>query len=126
MTDNEGFREIFGDPGVFRVEPKPNPRLGAYAFPGLHQLEDWDEPPPLDDELIIGEEFVTYLLYEPNCDISAISLVARDGFIDITIGGTTVRKACCVRVDAERADFERASGVVSVKLRRICDRDGEA
>lgn len=126
MTDNEGIREIFGDPKAFRVEPKPNPRLGAHAFLGLYQLEDWDAPPPLDDELIVGEDYVTYLLYEPNCDLTTLSVSAHEGYLEVTVGATTVRKEIGFRVDCERADFESSGGVVSIKLRRICPRDGEA
>jgi hypothetical protein len=125
LTDKEGFREIFGDPAVFRVEPRPNPRLGSYAFLGLYQLESWDAPPPLDDELIIGEEFVTYLLYEPNCDMTTLSVSAHEGYLEVTVGATTVRKEIGFRVDCERADFESSGGIVSIKLRRISSRDGD-
>jgi hypothetical protein len=126
LTDKEGIREIFGDPVAFRAEPRPNPRLGSYAFPGLYQLEDWDSPPPLDDELIVGEDYVTYLLYEPNCDLKTLSVSAHEGCLEVTVGAVTIRKAISFRVDCERADFESSGGVVSIKLRRVNPRDGDA
>ena len=125
MTELEGFREIYGDQWTFKVAPEPPPRLGNYAFHGLDQIEEV-EPSELDDELIIGEEFVTYLLYKPDCVPESFSLVAHEGYIEIVAGEMTVKKNLEVKVDSEVPEVEYGGGVLSVKLRRILGRDGVA
>lgn len=125
MTDRDGFDEVFRDLSTFAGGTDSSGKLDDSAFGEMRQLEGCAAP-LVDDELIVGEDFVTYLLYTPDFDLASFSLVSRDGDIEVTAGASTFRRTLDARVDAEDASAEYRNGVLSVKLRRIVEHDGGA
>lgn len=125
MSDDEEIDEVFGDLAAFAGAIPPDPKLDGSAFGAVRQLEG-PFTPFVDDELILGEDYVTYLLFASGLDADGFSLVTRDREIEVTTGDLKIRRALGVRVDVDDAEAECRNGVLSIRLRRICERDGGA
>ncbi len=125
MSDDEDFDEVFGDLSAFVGVVTPDPKVDDSAFGGIHQIEDGGSP-LVDDELILGDDFVTYIINLPGRALEGFTLVAGESEIELTSGDFRVRKRLGVRVDGDDAITEYRNGVLSVRLRRLDERDGGA
>jgi HSP20 family molecular chaperone IbpA len=122
MSDREGIDEVFRDLATFTGESLADPKLDDSAFGGMDQLE-CDTEPPVDDELILSEDYVTYIAYSAECDMENFSVSTVGSDIEVTAGDFKVRRLLLVRVDEEYVTAEYRNGVLSVRLRRIVERD---
>jgi hypothetical protein len=129
LTDRDGFVEVFEDLPKFvaalsraRSDPVRGPMGDDRIFGRLTQLEPYVST-ELNDELIIGDDYVTYLIYSPVCDPSELLVFSRDGGIEVRAGELTTWKPLQVPVDGEDAEAELRNGVLSVKLRILEDRE---
>jgi HSP20 family molecular chaperone IbpA len=125
LNEDEGFDEVFRDLSAFVGEILPDPKVDGSAFGDIRQIEDEDVP-SIDDELILGDEYVTYIVHLPGSDLEGFALVVGEREIELTAGDFRVRKVLGVRVDSDPVEAEHKNGVLSVKLRRLDDRDGGA
>lgn len=125
MSEDEGFDEVFRDLSAFVGAILPGQKVEDSAFGDIRQLEI-DSAVLIDDELILGDEYVTYIVHLPGSDLEGFSVVAGEREIELTLGDYKFRKELGVRVDSNNVGTERRNGILSVKLRRLDDRDGGA
>ena len=76
----------------------------------------------LDDEVIIGEDYVTYLVYSAWGGLEGLSVVALEDALEVTGGGRTLRRALGARVLEEDGRTDLRNGVLSLRLRRAAER----
>ncbi len=122
MSDREGIDEVFRDLAAFAGVLPADPKFDGAVFGEMDQLEE-DAAPPVDDELILAEDYVTYIAYCEGCDMERFSVSTVGSDIEVTAGDFRVRRLLLVRVDEEDVTAEYRNGVLSVRLRRIVERD---
>jgi hypothetical protein len=127
-VSEDSFDDVFGDLASFARKPGAPVGLPAEAFGALGSAEEGegggDEDADLDDEVIVGEEYVTYLVYSARSGLERLSVVVLEDALEVTGGGRTLRRALGARVLDEDGRADLRNGVLSLRLRRVAERDG--
>ncbi|MDA4122849.1 MAG: hypothetical protein OK456_06690 [Thaumarchaeota archaeon] len=114
---DDDFDEVFRDFRRFvRREPDSTP-IDEAVFVDIPQLEG-PETNGLDDELILGTDDVTYLLFAADHEPEDFIVSAEEDELVVKTPGFTVRKLLEVKVDPDETDSSYRNGVFSVKLKR--------
>jgi HSP20 family molecular chaperone IbpA len=125
LSEDEDFDEVFRDLSAFVGAILPSKKVEDSAFGDIRQLEN-DSAAFIDDELILGDAYVTYIIHLPGSDLEGFSVVTGEREIELTLGDYKVKKELGVRVDGDDVSAECRNGVLSVRLKRLDDRDGGA
>ena len=122
MSDPDDIDEVFHGLGALgESEPEPID-IDDSAFPDVPQAEADDGTGP-EDELIIGDDSVTYLVFADREGIDDFWVSAGDGFIEVRTDDFAVKKVLGLLVDAEEPLMSYSNGVLSVRLKRVGRRD---
>jgi hypothetical protein len=117
MSDHDDFDEVFRDFRRFVGPVSGSNPADEGVLANLPQIEADDEP-EVDDELILGIEDVTYLLFAADRQLGDFAVSAREDELEVKTSDFTVRKPLGVRVDPTGAQTAYRNGVLSVKLKR--------
>ena len=117
MSDDEDLEEIFRDFQRFVGPVSGSGPMGESVRADLPQLEG-AEGADVEDELILGTEDVTYLLFAADHELADFAVSAGEDELVVKTAEFTVRKRLGVRVDPAGASADYRNGVFSVKLKR--------
>lgn len=117
MSDYDEFDEIFHRLQRYGEPSSTEDAIGDDAFRGIPQLEDAESA--LDDELIIGDDTITFLLFAKGNALGDFSVITREHALEVKTRKFSVKKELRFRVDAERPWTTYKNGVLSVKLKRL-------
>jgi hypothetical protein len=117
MTGHEDdFDDVFRDfPKFLRRVPDSTP-IDEAIFSDLAQAEGADSG--VDDELILGAEEITYLLFSTDHEREDFKVSTEDDELVVSTPGFTIRKVLEVKVDPDETDADYRNGVFSVKMKR--------
>jgi hypothetical protein len=121
MSDPDDIDEVFRDIRCFAERSRKVTPVEDRAFAGMPQI-DTDGPPVPEDELILGEDYVTYLVFADEHEMADFSISAEDDFIEVKTEDFTVKKEFGLRVDPDGPSTTYTNGILSVKLKRIAER----
>jgi HSP20 family molecular chaperone IbpA len=116
LSDHDDFDEVFRDFHRFVGPVSGSGVIDESAMADLPQLDD--ESVEVEDELILGSENVTYLLYAAGRELEDFSISAGEEELEVRTREFTVRKALGARVDPTGARASYRNGVLSVKMKR--------
>jgi hypothetical protein len=122
MSEPEDIDEVLHDLHRFAERRSEYTPLDKGAFVDIRQIETEDDSGP-EDELILGDEYVTYLVFAEERQISDFSISTEDDYIEVKTDDFTVKRELRIRIDPEESSTTYANGVLSVKLKRIRERD---
>ncbi|MDA4136745.1 MAG: hypothetical protein OK449_07105 [Thaumarchaeota archaeon] len=122
MSDPDEIDEVFRDLRRFAERRSEYIAVDNSAFVGLPQI-DTDDGFALEDELILGDDYVTYLIFADERKITDFSISMEEDWIEVKTVDFTVKKTLGMRVDPEDPSTSYANGVLSVKVKRLADRD---
>lgn len=122
MTDPDDFDEVLRDVGRFRERKPSEEKIDDMPFGDLEQMEDDYQFSP-EDELIIGDDYATYILYADGTGVSDFTVHAEESGIEVKTDEFVVRKDLGIRVDPQHSTATYNNGVLSVRLRLVGDRD---
>jgi hypothetical protein len=120
-SDPDDIDEVLRDLRRFAEKAQVSP-LDSNAFPGVPQIEGRCDFAP-EDELILGDDYVTYLIFADEHEITDFSISTEGDCIEVKTVDFTLKKELGMRVDTDGADTTYSNGVLSVKLKRIGHRD---
>ncbi len=122
MSDPDDIDEVFHGLGSLG-ESEPDPiDIDDGAFADVPQAEVDDGTGP-EDELIIGDDSVTYLVFAEGEGIDDFWVSAEDGCIEVRTDDFAVKKVLGLLVDTQEASMSYSNGVLSVRLKRVGRRD---
>jgi hypothetical protein len=122
MSESDDVDEVLHDLYRFAERRSEYVPLDKSAFVGISQIETADGSVP-EDELILGDDYVTYLIFAEERQISDFSVSTKDDCIEVKTDDFTMKRELGMRVDPEESSTTYANGVLSVKLKRIGERD---
>jgi hypothetical protein len=122
LSDPDDIDEVLRDFRRFTEREPEGPDVEESAFADMPQLETEDVNAP-EDELILGDDYVTYLIFVKQRQIDDFLVFTEPERIEIKTDEFTVRKEFGTRVDHEDLRKTYANGVLSVRLRRLEARD---
>lgn len=124
MSDPEDFDEVLRNMSRFG-ETKDSEKIDDMPFRDLEQLEDDYRFSP-EDELILGDDYITYLLFAEGRDLSDFSVMTGETGLEVKTEDFIVKKEIGMRVDPEDSTTTYRNGVLSVRLKLISERDAVA
>lgn len=116
MSDRDDFDEIFRDFRRFVGPVSGAGPLGESIMDELTQLES--EEIEVDDELVLGNEEVTYLLFDPRRDLDDFEVSANEDELVVKTKEFVLRRRTGGRIEPSSKRTTYANGVLSVKLKR--------
>jgi hypothetical protein len=122
MSDSDDIDEVLRDLHRFAERRSKYIPLDDGAFGDVPQIEADGESGP-EDELILGDDYVTYLIFAVEHEVADFSISADEDSIVVKTDDFTVKRELGMRVDPEYASTTYANGVLSVKLKRVGARD---
>jgi len=121
MSDPDDVDEVFRDLRRFAEKRSEDMPLDPNAFVDVPQIENDDGTGP-EDELILGDDYVTYLIYADERQMADFSVSTEEDSIQVKTEDFTVKRALGLRINPEETSTTYTNGVLSVKLRRLGDR----
>ena len=126
MSDPDDFDEALRDLHRFSEKKKEAPsKIEAAHFGDLSQLEDDYQFSP-DEELILGDDYVTYLLFADGKEIADFDVHTEESGLEVKTEDFVVRKNLGMRIDPDDSTTTYANGVLSIRVRLIASRDAVA
>lgn len=125
MSDPDDIDEVLRDFHRFARRRVELPPIDEGAFEDVPQIED-DYVFAPEDELILGDDYVTYLVFAEAHEIDDFSISMEQDSIEVKTEDFILKKALGMRVEHEDPTATYSNGVLSVKLRRIGIRDAVA
>ena len=122
MSDPDDIDEVLRDLHRFAERRSKYIPLDDGAFGDVPQIEFDTESGP-EDELILGDDYVTYLIFAVEHEITDFSISTEADSIVVKTDDFTVKRELGMRVDPEETSTTYSNGVLSVKLRRVDQRD---
>jgi len=122
MSDPDDIDEVLRDLDRFaRRRPEYTP-IDEAAFINIPQVETEDAFGP-EDELIIGDDYVTYLIFAEEHEITDFVISTEEDSIEVKTNDFILKRELGMRVDPDGPSSTYTNGILSVKLKRITDRD---
>ena len=118
MSDPEDFDEVLRDLHSFAEKRQGESKIDDLHFGDILQLEDDYQFSP-EDELILGEDYVTYLLYADGNGVADFAVHTEESGLEVKTEHFVVKKELGLRVDPEDSTTTYSNGVLSVRLRLI-------
>jgi len=117
MTDPDDIDEVFRNIRRFAENRREPVGIDEATFHRFPQIEDRGEGP--EDELIIGDDYVTYLVYSEQETVEDFSVSTDDGFIEVETDDFIVKRPIGMTVDPGEYVLSYSNGVLSVRLKRL-------
>lgn len=124
MTESDDVDEVLRDLKRF-AERREVEKIDDEPFRELAQLEDDYQFSP-DDELILGDDYVTYILFAEGRQLTDFSVSTGESELEVKTEDFTVKKELGFRVDPEDSTTTYSNGILSVRLRLFAERDAVA
>jgi hypothetical protein len=125
MSEPDDIDEVLRDLDRFAKRPSEYTPIDETAFNNIPQVETECDFGP-EDELIIGDDYVTYLIFAEEHEITDFVISTEDDSIEVKTQDFTLKRELGMRVDPEEPSSTYANGILSVKLKRITDREAVA
>jgi hypothetical protein len=126
MSDPDDIDEVLRDMRKFsQVTPEKFP-VDESAFECIPDIEADEAGGAPEDELILGDDYVTYLIFAEERQIDDFCVSTEADHIEVRTDDFTVKRALGLRVAGEEPVTTYANGVLSVRLRRLDERDAES
>lgn len=125
MSDPDDIDEVLRDLRRFSQMTPEKFEIGEGAFECVPDIEAEITGDVPEDELILGDDFVTYLVFAQEHEIQDFCVSTEEDHIEVKTEGFTVKKRLNFRVDGGEPLTTYTNGVLSVKLRRLIERDAE-
>lgn len=125
MSAPDDIDEVLRDMRKFSQITPEKFRIDESAFecvPDIEADEFGDVP---EDELILGDDYVTYLIFAEERQIEDFYVSTEADHIEVKTEDFIVKKALGLRVVGDEPLTTYANGVLSVRLRRLSERDAE-
>lgn len=122
MSDPDDIDEVMRDFRRFTDGEPERLDVEESAFADVPQLETEDVNGP-EDELILGGDYVTYLIFAGQRQIDDFLVFTGPDRIEVRTEDFTVRRDIGTRVDHEDPLKTYTNGVFSVRLRRLEEHD---
>lgn len=125
MSDPDDIDEVLRDLRKFSQITPEKFEIDEDAFEGVPDIESETFGDIPEDELILGDDFVTYLVFTQERQIEDFMVSTEEDHIEVKTEDFTVKKRLKFRVDGSEVLTTYANGVLSVKLRRLSEHDTE-
>lgn len=127
MSDPDDIDEVFRDLRRFAAGGKEPFDIDDDTFHDVPQLEPVEDENAPEDELILGGDYVTYLVYAEKGGVEDFLVVAEEDSIQVKTEDFSVRRTIESRVDPrEPVRSHYSNGVLSIRVKTLVRRDTEA
>ncbi len=126
MSAPDDIDEVLRDLRRFSQITPEKFEIDESAFECVPDIEAEEAGEVPEDELILGDDYVTYLIFAEERQIEDFYVSTEGDRIEVKTDDFIVKKALGLRVVGEEPITTYANGVLSVKLRRLSERDAES
>jgi hypothetical protein len=126
MSDPDDVDEVLRDMRKFSQTTPEKFQVDESAFECIPDIEAEEAANAPEDELILGDDYITYLIFAEERQIEDFYVSTEADHIEVKTEDFTLKRALGLRVVGEEPLTTYANGVLSVRLRRLSGRDAES
>lgn len=126
MSVPDDIDEVLRDMRKFSQITPEKFRIDESAFECVPDIEAEETGVVPEDELILGDDYVTYLIFAEERQIEDFYVSTEADHIEVKTDEFTVKKDLGLRVMGDEPLTTYANGILSVRLRRLSERDAES
>jgi HSP20 family molecular chaperone IbpA len=125
MSDPDDIDEVLRDLRRFSQTTPERFDIDDGAFECVPDIEAETPGDVPEDELILGDDYITYLVFAEERRIEDFYVSTAEDHIEVKTEDFTVKKELRTRVDRDEPQTTYTNGILSIRLRRLGDRDAE-
>jgi hypothetical protein len=126
MSEPDDIDEVLRDLRKFSQTTPEKFRIDESAFECVPDIEAETIGDIPEDELILGDDYITYLIFAEDRRMEDFYVSTEADQIEVKTEDFTVKRTLGLRVMEEEPLTTYANGILSVRLRRLSERDAES